>query len=884
MKPRVFYSLSPVVALGLAWSLHLLAAAAAQRAEGPAPKIEGRDWTWRIQPDGGVRVLCKGSVVLESSQVYWGAKWAWSGAPDAAFKPGADGGGTLTATVPGLKTAIAGAYRSPRPNVLEMELKYTSTEALAGVVGGGLHWTFRPQSPVLGGRAGAPTVPPGGLGWTWEPARGATIHLAVAPALAKVEDRGGVRLYLLSERIDPGTKTFRMTLTLPEGATREPRLEERYDPATPERWFSGAMAWDASPVDLRFLNADDRPAGRRGPVRAAGDGLVLGDGTPARFWGANLAAYALFASPREAVAPQARRMAQMGFNLMRIHHHDSSWVTPNAFGVRSKSTRRLDPAAMETLDWWIKCLKDEGIYVWLDLHVGRTIQPDDGLTEGKDEVAQAKGALIGFSYFNAEIQGLMREFQEAYLAHVNAHTGLAYKDDPAVAAVLVTNENDLNTHYGTMFIPVANRPSHTARFTKEYQAFAREYDLPEGEMAKTWQPGPSKLFLADAEHRFNGTFLDDLRRLGLRALTATTNYWGNTGLFSLPGLCDGDVVDVHSYGLAEALGTDPRYEANYISWTAAAQVAGKPLTVSEWNAPFPIDDRFTAPLYMASLAAFQGWDAPMIYSYSFERLVKPQGPSVWSTYYDPALAGVMPAAALLYRRGQVAPARTTYHLALTPAQLFDRNLTPESAAALRTIAEQGRLTIGLPKVRELPWLKPSPVPEGATVVDDPDRDMIPEGATSVRSDTGQLVRDWKRGVQVIDAPQCQAASGWIGGEPIATTDARFEMLTKKAVVALNSVDDRPLAKSRFILITAVARAVADPTKRSAFASEPVIGTVSLKTEATDLELLALAPDGRIAGRSRPRTLDGALRIILPDAGGTHWYVLKPRAPDAAPKP
>ena len=40
-----------------------------------------------------------------------------------------------------------------------------------------------------------------------------------------------------------------------------------------------------------------------------------------------------------------------------------------------------------------------------------------------------------------------------------------------------------------------------------------------------------------------------------------------------------------------------------------AQVADKPMAVTEWNVPYPAKDRFMAPLYAASIAALQGWDA-----------------------------------------------------------------------------------------------------------------------------------------------------------------------------------------------------------------------------------------------------------------------------------
>ncbi|MFO0633949.1 MAG: hypothetical protein U0168_13955 [Nannocystaceae bacterium] len=99
-----------------------------------------------------------------------------------------------------------------------------------------------------------------------------------------------------------------------------------------------------------------------------GDGFEFEDGTPVRFWGTNVVAYALFDGDKQDVARQACRIAALGYNLVRLHHHDSAWVEPNVFEPQS---RRLRQAGVEALDWWIKCLADAGVYVWLDLHVGR---------------------------------------------------------------------------------------------------------------------------------------------------------------------------------------------------------------------------------------------------------------------------------------------------------------------------------------------------------------------------------------------------------------------------------------------------------------------------------------------------------------------------------
>jgi hypothetical protein len=71
-------------------------------------------------------------------------------------------------------------------------------------------------------------------------------------------------------------------------------------------WPADILDWTKSPVDLSFLNAPERPAGRRGFLAVRHDKLVFQDGTVARFWGTNVNAYALFGTSRENVKQQAK--------------------------------------------------------------------------------------------------------------------------------------------------------------------------------------------------------------------------------------------------------------------------------------------------------------------------------------------------------------------------------------------------------------------------------------------------------------------------------------------------------------------------------------------------------------------------------------------------
>ena len=75
--------------------------------------------------------------------------------------------------------------------------------------------------------------------------------------------------------------------------------------------------------------------------------------------------------------------------------------------------------------------------------------------DGFDEMRKGKDVaeLRGFNYVNPSIQAAMMRFDEAYLNHRNAFTHVANKDEPAIVALLLTNENDVTTHFGNALLP-----------------------------------------------------------------------------------------------------------------------------------------------------------------------------------------------------------------------------------------------------------------------------------------------------------------------------------------------------------------------------------------------------------------------------------------------
>jgi hypothetical protein len=409
------------------------------------------------------------------------------------------------------------------------------------------------------------------------------------------------------------------------------------------------------------------------------------------------------------------------------------------------------------------------------------------------------------------------------------------------------------------------------------KTFAEQHDLSTNLTWRAWQHGPSKLFLNELEQRFNVVMIEHLRRIGIQVPIATTSSWGNNGLSSLPALTAGDVTDMHSYGGIGQLEKNPLTSASIPNWIGAGQVVGTPLTVTEWNnEPFPTPDRHSLPLYMAGTASHQGWDALMQYAYSQQRMNGWVSASNWHAYNDPALLATLPAAALLYRRGDVHEANTTYVFAPSAERLFNQPITAANSALLRTAMEKGKLQIAMPRTPELPWLQQSIIPSNAQVFHDPNQSLLEANAVDSTTDTGELSRNWQKGIYTINTPRTQAVTGWIGGESLSVGDLQIQVKTPNASVAVQSLDNTSVAQSQNLLISLGTRAIAKNGNKTPFYVEPLEGTLSIRAP----QGLSLFTHGILAQMKEVPTtyLDGRYTITFDGMQMSNWLFLKKTTP------
>jgi len=228
-----------------------------------------------------------------------------------------------------------------------------------------------------------------------------------------------------------------------------------------------------SPIDMSFLNRS--PAGANGFISCRDGHFVDGKGRRLRFFGVNITGDSCFPDASDAVR-LARRLRRWGVNCVRLHFMDF-----NRKGSIWKDADRneLDPAQLERLDRLIAEFANNGIYVNINLHVGRWYpgQPRDPATR-----LFRFGKTLDRWY--PPYVAMLEDYARKLLTHVNRFRGKRLADDPAVAVIEINNENtmirDLRPQYRNLPEPFKSA------FTQRWTAWLRKkYGTLEG-LKQVW--------------------------------------------------------------------------------------------------------------------------------------------------------------------------------------------------------------------------------------------------------------------------------------------------------------------------------------------------------------------------------------------------------------
>lgn len=198
----------------------------------------------------------------------------------------------------------------------------------------------------------------------------------------------------------------------------------------------------ASLIGMEDWNSE--PAGKHGRIEMQEDKLFY-NGKEIKIWGINNT-YGACAPEKAMADKRAAFYRKFGLNGIRLH----KYADRPGIGIQAAhSFTEFDPEALDRMDYYVKTLKDHGLYTKLSPTFGVKFGPGDvdripfhrelGDVFAKND--QRIRAHYGLIYMSTELQDMQIEQTIKILNHENPYTGLRYAEDPAIFCVEMFNED-----------------------------------------------------------------------------------------------------------------------------------------------------------------------------------------------------------------------------------------------------------------------------------------------------------------------------------------------------------------------------------------------------------------------------------------------------------
>ncbi len=575
-----------------------------------------------------------------------------------------------------------------------------------------------------------------------------------------------------------------------------------------------------SVIDLSFLL--DAPAGKRGFARVANGHLVTGDGKRLRLWGVNITDWTRGSTmfPSKADAPMwAATLARFGVNCVRLHFLDLA-APRGLIDAKRDDTRGFDAEQLDRFDFWLAELKKRGIYLNINLNVGRSYKAGDGVKDA-DKIRWGKG----LTYYDARLIELQKEYARQLLTHRNPYTKLEYRNDPAVVTVEIANENALyigfrapTPAYDKDLLDLYNNwlkqqcsPAELAKL-RTLTGVAADQPIPRLQGNEKNSAPPERFytelkFMMEMERRFfqdMQSYLKDTLKVKVPIVATADHSHSGSSYPMLSTLSQLDIVDGHTYwqhpgprGIPNTpMVNDPR-NSTVVELSRTA-FAGKPYTVSETNHPFPNDYASEGIPILAAYSALQDWDG--VFWYTFEPKAaadwQPMIGDAFDLSHHPVKLPQLAAGALMFLRGDVHAARQTIGRSYSRQQVADSSRLPGT--------ERPYFTPGFPAL--LPLQHGSRI---ASLDGKPTEKIDWQAANPLVSDTGELT--WttspeKGGLVTVESERTTAAIGFIKAHAKPLRYLVPQLNNRFASMTLSALDDKPIARSTRLLLTAGAMA------------------------------------------------------------------------------
>ena len=373
------------------------------------------------------------------------------------------------------------------------------------------------------------------------------------------------------------------------------------------------------------------PAGVHGFVRVEGGRLVTAAGE-LRLSGANLTGSGNFPSKPDAVR-LADKLMRFGINAVRLHYMDpigeyANFMMSGEPCLCAKGTNDLDfafmPEQLDKLEFLVAELKKRGIYVDLNLHVGRF----------HGRLGHRKGETL----YNPELIASQKEYARRLLNHVNPHTGLAWKDEPAVFLVEIANEDSIFCPFGYEynFIKDADAAFKTFLMETERRYYAEMKRFLKDEVGVKSLVTGSQLCASPFEVQ------------QMFEVTIDNRYWCHPEKAGGP---EWTIVDAPLADYANG-------EWDPLAMMAKEKTPERAFLVTEYGHPYPASYGCETLPLLGAAAVVGGWSGIFPYSFSHRSAPKPEYVPFFFTIGERADILVhQPAVSALIRGGGSRPSR-----------------------------------------------------------------------------------------------------------------------------------------------------------------------------------------------------------------------------------
>lgn len=651
-----------------------------------------------------------------------------------------------------------------------------------------------------------------------------------------------------------------------------------------KEWIPMEEAFEVEPgsaLDFTDLGKTGRPAGKYGrPVVRNGHFEFENlPGKPQRFYGVNFVGGSNYPELKYA-KPFAATLARLGYNAVRMHHHDQGISGGGKDGV-------LDVATMKRFDAFIAALIENGIYITTDFYVSRkSAYRDCGIDrDGRfEDIGVYKRVAM---FHEGTFQNFLRHAR-ALLSHVNPHTGRKYADEPALGWISMVNEGTLGAGGfewmdGYKDLVSAKWKAWLAAKKAADPAYAAIPDsIPKN--PRTFSGGDVAhknafmLFLADVERDFSRRVTRFVREeMGCKALLTNMNYGFKNAAYQKLIVDEYDYMDDHFYvdhphflenrwKLPSQLENGNTFQRRTCGamFPTTRRIFGKPFVISEYNYSGPGRYRGVGGIATGAMAALQDWDALWRFAWSHgDKGV--QGPKAM-TYFDmsgdPLGLASERASMCLFLRRDVEPYANTLAYQVEPK-------SAESLAVRQDeIPTDWRAAGWWAKVG---CLVSDSVPQGVELVGKAEDETRPGDAPDCPKGLARpITADPDAGSFKIDTP-CTCGGFAEGGVVVA--GALAAKLDGTATVWVSSLDGKPVSSSSRLLLTHLTdvqnsgTTYADSSKRilidwGVMPHLMRVGTakISIVTGASDWKVYSLSPKGVRRGEIPAVVRDGRLRF------------------------